>query len=153
MENNNKAKVAVFCILSLFLGVILGYACIPQPKSVYDTENIEIILASYQDYFDTNEEFLEYAEEILNNGATLEDLKYLDVYQELLWIKEIIVKHEWQLIDTDNELLERYYNYYYHTESLLDSLYEWQTDYFLDVVFETDAYDTYMNFKTMLDEY
>lgn len=153
MENKNKFKVAVFCILSAFLGIILGYACIPQPKSVYDTENIEIILANYQDYYDTNKEFLDCAKEMMNEGTTLKEIESLDVYQELLWIDEIITKHEWQLIDADNELLERYYNYYYHTESLLDSLYEWQTDYFLDVVFETDAYDTYMNFKTMLNEY
>lgn len=139
MENKNKFKVAIFCILSAIIGVVIGYYC-GETTYILENDDNKLLIGTYQDYVDTNNQLL----------STINDIEDYDVYQELMWLEEIINQINYPNLKEDNEILEDYYNYYHSTESLLDSLYQWQENYWLDVVFETDIYYEYMLFKEEL---
>ena len=139
MENKNKFKVAIFCILSAIIGVVIGYYC-GETTYILENDDNKLLIGTYQDYVDTNNQLL----------STINDIEDYDVYQELMWLEEIINQINYPDLKEDNEILEDYYNYYHSTESLLDSLYQWQENYWLDVVFETDIYYEYMLFKEEL---
>lgn len=132
-------KTIIFCILSAIIGVVIGYYC-GETTYILENDDNKLLISTYQDYVDTNNQLL----------STINDIEDYDVYQELMWLEEIINQINYPDLKSDNEILEDYYNYYYTTENLLDSLYQWQEDYWLDVVFETDIYYEYMLFKEEL---
>ena len=132
-------KAVIFCTLSAIIGIVIGYYC-GETTYILGNEDNKLLIGTYQDYVDTNNQLL----------STINDIEDYDVYQELIWLEEIINQINYPNLKTDNEILEDYYNYYHSTESLLDSLYQWQENYWLDVVFETDIYYEYMLFKEEL---
>lgn len=136
MEKLNL-KTVIFCLLSAFIGIIIGYYC-GETTQIIENDDTKLLIGTYQDYVDTNNQLIS----LLND-----DIKNYDVYKELTWLEDIINNISYPDLKSDNEILEDYYNYYYSTENLLDSLYEWQEDYWLDQVFETDVYYEYILFR------
>lgn len=144
----NKIKLTLVIFTTLIVGIIAGYTISKsqqsKPKEYKYTGDNSLVLGTYQDFIDTTVELLNIIEE-----AAINDISFLtiqeesDVYKEYQWLLDIIIQNNYQYIKTDNEILEDYYNYYYAVETLCDSLFEWQTDYWLDIVQETDVYYTY----------
>lgn len=144
----NKIKLTLVIFTTLIVGIIAGYAISKsqqsKPKEYKYTGDNSLVLGTYQDFVDTTVELLNVIEEAaINDISFLTIQKESDVYKEYQWLLDIIIKNNYQYIKTDNEILEDYYNYYYAVETLCDSLFEWQTDYWLDIVQETDVYYTY----------
>lgn len=144
----NKIKITFIIITAIIIGLTTGYSISslqqPKYKEYYYNGDNSLILGTYQDFVDTTVELLNVIEEAaINDVSFLTIQEESDVYEEYQWLLDIIIQNNYQYIKTDNEILEDYYNYYYAVETLCDSLFEWQEDYFLDVVFETDVYYTY----------